>query len=106
MARIVFTSLGVLGDIHPMRAVARRLQQRGHELIFAVPTHLTSAVSGEGFACEAIAVQAFAGSTESRNPSAVRARIADRLPNLLDATLSVLRTASHAAHLIVTPPHH
>lgn len=105
MARIVFTTLGSLGDIHPMLAVARRLQQRGHELIFAVPTHLTSAVSGEGFACEAIAVQAFAGSTESRNPSAVRARIAERLPGLLDATLSVLRKACEGADLIVTHPH-
>lgn len=105
MARVVFTTLGSLGDIHPMLAVAQRLRQRGHEVIFAVPTHLKPAVIGEGFACNPIAMQAFAGSTESRNPSAVRARIAERLPSLLESTLAVLRKTCEGADVIVTHPH-
>ncbi len=105
MARIVFTTLGSLGDLHPMLPVADRLRQRGHDLVFAVPTHLAAAVTGEGFACNPIAMRYFSASTDSTSPSAVRARIVERLPSLLESTLAVLRTTCEGADLIVTHPH-
>ena len=105
MARIIFTTLGSLGDLHPMLPVADRLRLRGHDLIFAVPTHLTAAVIGEGFVCNPIATPAFSGTTESMSPSSVRARIVERLPSLLDSTLAVLRKTCEGADLIVTHPH-
>ncbi len=88
-----------------MLPVADQLRQRGHDLVFAVPTHLSAAVIGEGFSCQPIAVQTFAGSTESMSPSAVRARIIERLPGLLESTLAVLRETCDGADLIVTHPH-
>lgn len=34
MSRIVVTTLGTLGDLHPMIAVALELRQRGHDVVF------------------------------------------------------------------------
>ena len=34
MSRIVITTLGTLGDLHPMIAVALELRQRGHDVVF------------------------------------------------------------------------
>ncbi|MEP0873276.1 glycosyltransferase [Trichocoleus desertorum AS-A10] len=34
MSRIVVTTLGTLGDLHPMIAIALELRQRGHEVMF------------------------------------------------------------------------
>jgi rhamnosyltransferase subunit B len=104
MARIVFTTFGSLGDLHPMLPVAERLRERGHDLTFAVPSHLAEAVADEGFDCSPIATTAYTSLGESRSPSAVRARIAKRLPSLLESTLDVLRHACGGADLIVTHP--
>ena len=35
MSRIVVTTIGSLGDLHPQIAIALELQQRGHEIVFA-----------------------------------------------------------------------
>ena len=35
MSRIVITTLGTLGDLHPMIAIALELRQRGHDIVFA-----------------------------------------------------------------------
>lgn len=35
MSRIVIATIGSLGDLHPMIAIALELQQRGHQVIFA-----------------------------------------------------------------------
>ncbi|MCP6759200.1 MAG: glycosyltransferase [Fischerella sp. CENA71] len=34
MSRILITTLGTLGDLHPMIAVALELRQRGHDIVF------------------------------------------------------------------------
>jgi rhamnosyltransferase subunit B len=39
MSKIVVTTLGSLGDLHPQIAIALELCQRGHDIIFA--THQT-----------------------------------------------------------------
>jgi UDP:flavonoid glycosyltransferase YjiC (YdhE family) len=35
MARIVLTTLGSLGDVHPYTAIALGLKERGHEAVLA-----------------------------------------------------------------------
>lgn len=104
MARIVFTTFGSLGDLHPMLPVAERLRRRGHHVAFAVPTHLAPAVTGEGFDASPITLRAIPVSSESRSPSAIRARIVERLPNLLESTLAVLTRVCEGADVIVTHP--
>jgi rhamnosyltransferase subunit B len=105
MARIVFTALGSLGDLHPLLPLAQRLRTSGHEVSFAVPTHLAAIVAGEGFECHPIATRAFAPSPQSADPAAVRARIAERLPDILASTTEVLGRVCAKADLIVTHPH-
>jgi UDP:flavonoid glycosyltransferase YjiC (YdhE family) len=39
MSRIVVTTIGSLGDLHPQIAIALELRQRGHDIVFA--THQT-----------------------------------------------------------------
>ncbi|UBF27446.1 glycosyltransferase [Kovacikia minuta CCNUW1] len=42
MSRIVFTTIGSLGDLHPKIAIALELQKRGHHVIVAtlhIPRH-------------------------------------------------------------------
>jgi rhamnosyltransferase subunit B len=34
MNRIVVTTLGTLGDLHPAIAIALELRQRGHDVVF------------------------------------------------------------------------
>jgi rhamnosyltransferase subunit B len=35
MSRIVVTTFGTLGDLHPMIAITLKLRQRGHDVVFA-----------------------------------------------------------------------
>ena len=35
MSRIVLTTIGSLGDIHPTIAIALELRKRGHDVVFA-----------------------------------------------------------------------
>lgn len=35
MSRIVLAAMGSFGDLHPLVAIARALQQQGHDLVFA-----------------------------------------------------------------------
>jgi rhamnosyltransferase subunit B len=39
VSRIVVTTIGSLGDLHPQIAIALELRKRGHEIVFA--THQT-----------------------------------------------------------------
>src|SRR6266852_1682133 len=87
-----------------MLPVAERLRRRGHHVAFAVPTHLAPAVTGEGFDASPIILRAIPVSSESRSPSAIRARIVERLPNLLESTLAVLTRVCEGADVIVTHP--
>lgn len=47
MSRIVVTTLGTLGDLYPMIAIALELRQRGHDVVFV--THGSLQVIGEIF---------------------------------------------------------
>ena len=49
MSRIVITTIGSLGDLHPMLAIGLALRERGHEVVFAVSQTLGSRVEALGF---------------------------------------------------------
>ncbi len=50
MSRIVFTSVGYLGDIAPYVEPARRLARAGHDVVFVAPAGYRSTLAGEPFA--------------------------------------------------------
>lgn len=52
--RIVFASLGSLGDLHPLLALARAAEARGHQCEIALSRPLLDYTRGLGFACQAI----------------------------------------------------
>lgn len=49
MSRIVLTTLGTLGDLHPMIVIALELQQRGHDVVFVTHQVYQSKLEGLGF---------------------------------------------------------
>ncbi|MBI4784624.1 MAG: glycosyltransferase family 1 protein [Oscillatoriophycideae cyanobacterium NC_groundwater_1537_Pr4_S-0.65um_50_18] len=49
MSRVVLTTIGSLGDLHPMLAIGLALRERGHEVVFAVSQMLASRVEALGF---------------------------------------------------------
>jgi rhamnosyltransferase subunit B len=54
MAKLVVTSYGSAGDVFPLMAVATRLRQRGHDVVFAVPPRYKALARGEGFKVRSI----------------------------------------------------
>lgn len=49
MSRIVLTTIGSLGDIHPKIAIALELRKRGHEVVFATHKEYQSKIEALGF---------------------------------------------------------
>lgn len=49
MSRIVLTTLGSLGDLHPKIAIALELQKRGHNVVFATHKEYQSKIEALGF---------------------------------------------------------
>jgi rhamnosyltransferase subunit B len=49
MSRIVVTTLGTLGDLHPMIAIAIELRQRGHDVVFVTHQVYRSKLEALGF---------------------------------------------------------
>jgi rhamnosyltransferase subunit B len=49
MSKIVFTTLGSLGDLYPQISVAIELRQRGHDIVFAVMQEYGEIVASLGF---------------------------------------------------------
>ena len=74
MARIVFTALGSLGDLHPMIPVAENLRRHGHVITFAVPSTMTDVIVAEGFACSPINMPPY---VQGEGPMAARSIEAD-----------------------------
>ena len=52
--RIVFASLGSLGDLHPLLALARGAEARGHSCVIALSQPLIAYTEGLGFECRRI----------------------------------------------------
>ncbi|MFM7131602.1 MAG: glycosyltransferase [bacterium] len=49
MARILFTTLGSLGDIHPLMAIGFELQRLGHGVVIATSDRHGQRVKDAGF---------------------------------------------------------
>lgn len=49
MSRIILTTVGSLGDLHPQIAIALELRQRGHDVVFATHKEYQSIVETLGF---------------------------------------------------------
>jgi rhamnosyltransferase subunit B len=49
MSRIVLTTIGSLGDFHPMLAIGLELRDRGHEIVFATTKNYQPRVESVGF---------------------------------------------------------
>jgi rhamnosyltransferase subunit B len=49
MSRIVVTTLGTLGDLHPMSEIALELRQRGHDVVFVTHQVYQSKLEALGF---------------------------------------------------------
>jgi rhamnosyltransferase subunit B len=49
VSRIVVTTLGTLGDLYPMIAVALELQQRGHDVVFVTHQVYQTKLEALGF---------------------------------------------------------
>lgn len=54
MSRIVLTTIGSLGDLHPMIALGLGLQERGHEVVIATHEEYRPTIESLGFECCAI----------------------------------------------------
>ncbi len=49
MSRIVVTTIGSLGDLHPKIAIATQLRQRGHDIVFATHKEYQDKIEALGF---------------------------------------------------------
>ncbi len=49
MSRIIITTIGSLGDLHPKIAIALELRQRGHDIVFATHQGYQSKIEALGF---------------------------------------------------------
>ena len=49
MSRIVLTTIGSLGDLHPKIAIALELHKRGHDVVFATHKEYQSKIEALGF---------------------------------------------------------
>jgi rhamnosyltransferase subunit B len=49
MSRIVLTTIGSLGDLHPKIALALELRQRGHDVVFATHQEYQAKIAALGF---------------------------------------------------------
>lgn len=49
MSRIVLTTIGSFGDLHPKIAIALELQKRGHDIVFATHQQYQSQIEALGF---------------------------------------------------------
>ena len=54
MSRIVLTTIGSLGDLHPMLAIGLTLRERGHDVVFAVVRQFSDRIQALGFEVEPI----------------------------------------------------
>jgi hypothetical protein len=54
VSRIVVTTIGSLGDLHPIIAIALELRQRGHDIVFATIKDYRAKIEALGFEFHAL----------------------------------------------------
>lgn len=109
MARIVISSVGSLGDLHPFIALARGLRARGHTVTFAVERGFMERLATEGFETRPLAsdIHALPASrmrelVASDDPfAALRVIARDYQGPMLVANIRALRQACDGADLLI-----
>jgi rhamnosyltransferase subunit B len=108
MSKIVVTTIGSLGDLHPQIAIALELQQRGHKIVFAAQSGYQAKIEALGLEFHRLRPD----STAMEDPQEI-ARMMDLktgseyiirqwlMPNLRD-TYTDLMDSAHDADLIIT----
>ena len=105
MARIVVTTVGSLGDLHPMFPVAHALQRRGHTITFAVPPLLQDAVDNERFPSHTESIPPPPGGSDWDRPVAeIRSNVRDSYGPYLDQCVRVIAAAADGADAILSTP--
>jgi rhamnosyltransferase subunit B len=105
MARIVVTTVGSLGDLHPMFPVAAALQRRGHSITFAVPQSLLGAVTEQGFHSHVDPMPAPpAGRDWDRPVAEIKSSVRENYGPYLDRCVRVLGAACERADAILSTP--
>jgi UDP:flavonoid glycosyltransferase YjiC (YdhE family) len=51
VSRIVLSTIGSFGDLHPKIAIAIELQKRGHDVVFATHKEYLGKIEALGFEC-------------------------------------------------------
>lgn len=109
MARIVLSTHGSAGDLHPFIALGLRLRENGHAVSFALQEHLGKTAAGLGFPVARLsgnAVAALAPHTRqmlgSNNPlPSLRGLMRYGILPTLEANVAELRAACQGADLLV-----
>ncbi len=105
MARIVVTTVGSLGDLHPMFPVAHALQRRGHTIIFAVPPMLQDAVDGERFLSHTEPIPPPPGGSDWNRPvGEIRSNVRSTYGPYLKDCVRVIAAAADGADGILSTP--
>jgi UDP:flavonoid glycosyltransferase YjiC (YdhE family) len=105
MARIVVTTVGSLGDLHPMFPVADALRKRGHSITFAVPPLLQDAVADQGFNSHRDPIPPPPGGPDWNRPvAAIKASVRNSYGPYLDQCIRVISDASEGADAILSTP--
>jgi rhamnosyltransferase subunit B len=103
VSRIVVTTIGSLGDLHPQIAIALELQQRGHEIVFATHRSYQSRIENLG-----LKFQPLRPDLPTANEPEITARMLDLktggqyiirewlLPNLRDTYTDLMAIAKDA----------
>jgi rhamnosyltransferase subunit B len=105
MAKIVVTTLGTLGDLHPMFPVAAGLQQRGHSVRFVVPPQLQPRVVNEGFDTEAVNMMPDPPAATVNEDRSAKANINRYYTPFLKSAINVLSKACAGADVLLSTPH-
>src|SRR5579872_4248675 len=106
MARIVVTTLGSLGDLHPMLPVARSLAARGHLVRFVVPPKLHGTVVNEGFSSQAVELMPDPPpETWQARGAAAKAAIDKHYTPFLKQAIAALGESCADADLLLSTPH-
>src|SRR5712691_7671580 len=107
MSQVVLTTLGSLGDLHPMFPIAHELRRRGHSASFVVPEFLHRSVVAEGFVSHPVLLpkQPLSYDPAHTSPRDARAQIRAGYGPYLRLCIEVLNDASARADVILSTPH-
>jgi rhamnosyltransferase subunit B len=107
MSRIVVTTIGSLGDLHPQIAIAKELNKRGHHVVFAAMKEYQPTIEPLGFEFHSMRPdgapinnpEELAKMTDLKTGSEYTVR-SWLLPNLRDTYTDLLNSAKDADFII------